>query len=125
MGYNCDSDDGNAASILVSILEAGDIMAFCGECFPRWVIGAAKSFAEADLAATDDDNPAGPLPVAVGAWAEEANDDTDPPTPALPIEVGRPTDSEPWGDPPVPDMVPPDPPKVRARPRTKPAASTT
>lgn len=110
MAYSCDSDDGNAASILVTILDTGDVMAFCGECFPRWVIGAARSLAEDPADPADPAAPVEHLPVAVGDWAGTPNLDTDPPTPALPIEVERPTDGEPWGDPPVPDMIPDTPP---------------
>lgn len=37
MGYNCDSDDGNAAALLITDLTAGETLALCPLCLPAWV----------------------------------------------------------------------------------------
>ncbi len=35
-GYMCDSEDGQAADVLVTNLDNGDTLALCAGCFPAW-----------------------------------------------------------------------------------------
>jgi len=46
MGYSCDMGHDNPATVLVTILEAGDVLALCGDCFPSWVQATAQAMAE-------------------------------------------------------------------------------
>lgn len=73
MAYPCDSDDGNAAVMLITNLENGDTFACCGECFPTWVRTVADQLAPAPAvidAPLPDDSQAPPPeaapPVAAG-----------------------------------------------------------
>lgn len=76
MSYLCDSEDGNAAVMLVTNLEAGDVLALCPACFPEWVAGMHDAFwpaaaparpvedvqLPADTAAAAEDEPQGATP---------------------------------------------------------------
>jgi hypothetical protein len=37
MAYNCDSDDGNGAAVIVTLLGEGETLAWCGNCLPVWI----------------------------------------------------------------------------------------
>ncbi len=39
----CDSEDGNAADILISQIANGDTIALCGGCLPIWALGMIEA----------------------------------------------------------------------------------
>lgn len=54
MAYNCDSEDGNAAQVLVTMLETGDVIALCGGCWPAFVDSAYATMHADDPAPTPE-----------------------------------------------------------------------
>lgn len=42
MPYGCDTEDGNGALVLVTMLETGDVQAMCGDCFPAFIVAAYR-----------------------------------------------------------------------------------
>lgn len=80
MPYSCDSEDGNAASVLITNLDQGEVLALCGACFPSWVTATAQAIAET---ADEDpgDTPAGPVQGSGPAGPSTDDDDLDVPIP--------------------------------------------
>lgn len=82
MAYPCDSEDGNAAVMLITNLDNGDTFACCGRCFPVWVASAAQQFAAARDVVDVPLPPDGQDPAGTGQ-AEPSPADPDPaPDPA-------------------------------------------
>lgn len=89
MSYVCDSDDGNAAAMLVTNLDTGDVLGLCGQCFPLWVEAthaalSADEDAPVDVvftvADTDDETDE-------DEHLDGASHDTDPPTSSMRAEA--------------------------------------
>ncbi len=80
MAYSCDSEDGNAASVLITNLDQGEVLALCGACFPSWVQATANALAEpAD--GEGGDTPADPVQGSGSAGPDDASADYDVPIP--------------------------------------------
>lgn len=90
MSYVCDSDDGNAAAMLVTNLDTGDVLGLCGQCFPLWVEATHAALS------ADEDTPVDVVPTDPNTGDESdedehldgANHDTDPPTPPMLVDAG-------------------------------------
>lgn len=50
MAYNCDSDDGNGAAVIVTLLGEGETLAWCGNCLPVWIDQMHAMFHQGDQA---------------------------------------------------------------------------
>lgn len=111
MGYSCDMGHEAAATVLVTILETGDVLALCGDCFPSWVQATAQAMAEPadEQAGGAPDGPAegsGPSggPVDTPAAEDTATGPTMPQGPGLSVaEFQRRTGRGPGAN---PDDVP-------------------
>lgn len=74
MGYSCDMGHDAQATVLVTILEAGDVLALCGDCFPSWVQATAQAMAE------PADGEAGGTPDGPAQGSGPSGDPVDTPT---------------------------------------------
>lgn len=70
MTYACDSEDGNAAAILITNLESGDVAAYCPACLPAF----ADSFYRSIIG--DPEGPVDAVPTEPGP-DDPSDDDED------------------------------------------------
>lgn len=80
MPYTCDSDDGNAANILITILDEGETLAVCNLCFPAWIAMMHNELNPPQADAEPPQQLDGPSALDVAESADLASSTVDPVT---------------------------------------------